>query len=158
MSAVEGVSGVDVDDLYAASADRMLAVAWMLLGNRHAAEDAVQEAFAVLAARDTSAIRQPEAYLRTVVVNQCRSVMRRRRHLADDPVADGVHLDRSDLEMREALARLGPRRRTVVVLRFYEDMKIDDIAALLGCRPGTVSSLLHRALRELREVIDRDDV
>ncbi|HEV7721781.1 MAG TPA: sigma-70 family RNA polymerase sigma factor [Iamia sp.] len=155
MSAVE--EGMDVDDLYQASAARMLTTAWMLLGSRHAAEDAVQEAFAKLAARDTSAVREPEAYLRTVVVNECRSVMRRRRHQAGDPVSDGIHLDRSDLEMREALARLSPRRRTVVVLRFYEDLKVDDIAALLGCRPGTVSSLLHRALKDLREVVDHDD-
>lgn len=153
MSAVEGVTGLDVDDLYTASASRMLATAWMLLGNRHAAEDVVQEAFAKLAGRDTSAVRQPEAYLRTMVVNECRSVMRRRQRLADDPVTEGVHLDRSDLELREALAGLSPRRRTVVVLRFYEDMKVDDIAELMGCRPGTVSSLLHRALRDLREVI-----
>jgi RNA polymerase sigma factor (sigma-70 family) len=144
---------VDVDDLYASSADRMLALAWMLLGSRHAAEDVVQEAFARLAARDTTAVRAPEAYLRTVVVNECRSVMRRRRHLTDDPVAEGVHLDTSDLEVREALARLSPKRRTVVVLRFYEDMKVDAIAELMGCRPGTVSSLLHRALKDLREVI-----
>ena len=155
MAAVEG--SLDVDDLYARSSARMLTTAWMLLGSRHAAEDAVQEAFAKLASRDTSAVRQPEAYLRTVVVNECRSQMRRRRRQADDPVADGVHLDRSDLEMREALARLSPKRRTVVVLRFYEDMKVDDIAAVLGCRPGTVSSLLHRALKDLREVVGDDD-
>jgi RNA polymerase sigma factor (sigma-70 family) len=134
----------------------MLTTAWMLLGNRHAAEDAVQEAFVRLAARDTSEVREPEAYLRTVVVNECRTQMRRRRRAADDPVGEGVHLDRSDLEMREALARLSPRRRAVVVLRFYEDMKVDDIAAVLGCRPGTVSSLLHRALKDLREVVDDD--
>ena len=148
---------MDVDDLYADSADRMLTVAWMLLGNRHAAEDAVQEAFATLAGRDTSAVREPEAYLRTVVVNECRNVMRRRRRLADDPVADGIHLDRSDLELRQALADLSPRRRTVVVLRFYEDMKVDAIAEVMGCRPGTVSSLLHRALKDLREVIADDE-
>jgi RNA polymerase sigma factor (sigma-70 family) len=157
VSAVEGVSPVDVDDLYQASAARMLTTAWMLLGSRHAAEDAVQEAFATLAARDMAAVREPEAYLRTVVVNECRSVMRRRRRASETwAEPDGVHLDSSDLEMREALARLSPKRRTVVVLRFYEDMKVDDIAALLGCRPGTVSSLLHRALKDLREVIGDD--
>jgi RNA polymerase sigma factor (sigma-70 family) len=147
---------VDVDDLYQASAARMLTTAWMLLGSRHAAEDAVQEAFATLAARDMADVREPEAYLRTVVVNECRSVMRRRQRASAAPVDEGVHLDSSDLEMRDALARLNPRRRTVVVLRFYEDMKVDDIAAVLGCRPGTVSSLLHRALKDLREVIGDD--
>lgn len=149
--------GVDVDELYATSARRMIATAWMLLGSRHAAEDAVQEAFAVLAARDTSQVREPEAYLRTVVVNECRRAMRRRVPVAAEPVDEAVHLDRSDLEMREALTRLSPRRRTAIVLRFYEDMAVNDIAELLGCRPSTVSSLLHRGLRDLREVIDRDD-
>lgn len=146
----------DVDALYAAAAARTVATAWMLLGNRHQAEDAVQEAFARLAGRDLGAVREPEAYLRTVVVNECRRQMRRRSRERGTPVEDEPHLDRSDLEMREALARLSPRRRTAIVLRFYEDMAVGDIAELLGCRPSTVSSLLHRGLRDLREVIADD--
>lgn len=145
--------GTDVDTLYTAAAPRMVALAWMLLGRREHAEDAVHDAFATLAARDLDDVRQPEAYLRTAVVNECRRVMRQRTRERGTPVEAPPHLDRSDVEMHDALAGLSPRRRTAIVLRFYEDMAVTDIADLLGCRPSTVSSLLHRGLRDLREVI-----
>jgi RNA polymerase sigma factor (sigma-70 family) len=153
--APRGVDG-EIERCIRSEYRRLVGAVAVVTGSTAAAEDAVQEAFAKLAARDTTGVREPEAYLRTMVVNECRTVMRRRRWHADTPVEDGIHLDRSDLEVREALARLNPRRRTVVVLCFYEDMKVDDIAELLGCRPGTVSSLLHRALKDLREVVGDD--
>ena len=62
-----------------------------------------------------------------------------------DPVAVAV---------RDALAALTPRQRAAVVLRYYEDLPERDIAAALGCRPGTVKSLLARGLRTLKEHLD----
>jgi len=56
--------------------------------------------------------------------------------------------------MWTALARLAPRRRAVLVLRFYLDLSEAEIAATLGCRPGTVKSLTSRALADLREVLE----
>jgi RNA polymerase sigma factor (sigma-70 family) len=58
-------------------------------------------------------------------------------------------------ELRDALASLPMRQRAVLVLRFYEDMSEADIAATLGCRPGTVKSLSSRGLAALRQVIER---
>jgi RNA polymerase sigma factor (sigma-70 family) len=55
--------------------------------------------------------------------------------------------------MADALATLSDRQRKAVVLRFYEDLPEAEIAVLLGCRPGTVKSLLFRALARLREVL-----
>jgi RNA polymerase sigma factor (sigma-70 family) len=50
---------------------------------------------------------------------------------------------------------LSPRRRAAVVLRYYADLSEADIAEALGCSKGTVKSLLHRALAQLKDVIDR---
>lgn len=58
-------------------------------------------------------------------------------------------------EMLDALARLAPRRRAALVLRFYADLSEADIAEVLGCRPGTVGSMVHRGLRQLGGMIER---
>ena len=55
----------------------------------------------------------------------------------------------------DALATLNERQRVAVVLRYYEDLSEAEIAVALGCRPGTVKSLLHRGLSQLREVIEQ---
>ena len=57
-------------------------------------------------------------------------------------------------ETWELLCRLSPKRRAVVVLRYYEDLAVGEIASLMGMREGTVRSLLHRALTSLKEEID----
>ena len=56
--------------------------------------------------------------------------------------------------MWELLAELPPRRRAALVLRFYEDLQVRDIAVALGCSPGTVKSLIHRGLAQLRKGMD----
>ena len=99
-------------------------------------------------------VDNPSAYLRAAVVNGCRNRYRRilveRRHPA--PVQGPVH-DRVD-ELSDALATLTSRQRTVIVLRFYGGLTELEIAEALGCRPGTVKSLCHRGLAELRQVIE----
>ncbi len=69
------------------------------------------------------------------------------------PVPEAV--DAESRELLDALAHLGVRQRTALVLRFYVDMSEADIAHALGCRPGTVKSLVHRGLRQLKGVIER---
>ncbi len=60
-----------------------------------------------------------------------------------------------DVEMWDALDRLPPRRRTILVMRFYLDMTEAEVAATLGCRIGTVKSTTHRALADLRKTMER---
>jgi RNA polymerase sigma factor (sigma-70 family) len=130
-------------------------LATVLTSDRAVAEELVQEAFLEVMQR-WDRVDNPAGYLRTVVVNRCRNHQRgmgvRRRNVPPAPplTVDAPELD----EMWAALAQLRPRRRTALVLRFYEDLPIDEIARLLDCRPGTVSSLLHRGLADLRKVLD----
>ena len=56
--------------------------------------------------------------------------------------------------MFDVLAELPARQRAAVVLRYWHDLDERDIADALGCRPGTVGSLLHRAIARLREVVE----
>ena len=132
----------------------MVKLAHLMTGSNEAAEEIVQEAFVKVMHRWDS-VRDPGAYLRTAVVNGARSWHRRRateRRHAPAPSGAETNLDGPD-EMADALAGLSPRQRTAVVLRFYADMSEAQIAEALGCRKGTVKSLLHRGLASLREAM-----
>jgi len=130
-------------------------LATLIVGDLGTAEAIVQDAF-VEVTRRWEVLDNPAGYLRTAVVNRCRSQLRRwataRRRVA--PAAP-LHVDAPELdELWSVLAGLPARRRAAVVLRYYEDLPVAEIARLLDCRPGTVSSLLHRGLADLRKVLD----
>src|SRR3546814_14609192 len=72
-----------------------------------------------------------------------------RRHL---PVPAAPAELRAD-ELWDALGRLDDRRRAAIVLRFYDDLPDETIAKILGCRPATVRTALHRRLKALRREI-----
>lgn len=128
-------------------------LATLLVGDPAAAEDVVQEAFL----RTFSSwwrLRQPERaqfYVRTTVVNLCRSRLRRRRHeqvsnlLSWDPAPQGGEPTEDALVVAAALRTLPPRQREAVVLRYYGDLNEQDVARVLGCSVGTVKSQLARA-------------
>jgi RNA polymerase sigma-70 factor (sigma-E family) len=153
------VAGGTCEDVYRAHYARMVRVARMLTGSNEAAEDIVQDVFVGLYQRFAE-IDDPAGYLYRSVVNRCWSrrkhwrVVERRRHLTARPHATYDEIDEID-ETWTALRRLQPRRRAVVVLRYYEDLPLADIAEILGCRVGTVKSMLHRALAELRAELHR---
>lgn len=142
-------------------------LAAMLLGDRTEAEDATHDAV-VRAWRSFGGLRDPasiDAWFQRIVVNICRDRLRHRRarstvELAPDlPDASraGDHATAlSDRDaVRVALGLLSPDHRVVLVLRFYADLQIDDIARRLDERPGTIKSRLHQAIRALRAAYRR---
>lgn len=146
----------EVGDLYEARHADMVRLAYLLTGSRETAADVVQDSF-VKVFRKWDSIRDPNAYLRKVVVNGCKSSHRRRKRERDRAaVAAGVDqvVDLEADEISDALAALPHRQRAAIVLRYYHDCSEREIAEVLGCRPGTVGSLLHRGLAQLREVIE----
>jgi RNA polymerase sigma factor (sigma-70 family) len=142
-------------DLYRAEFGRMVRLAVLMVDSRELAEDLVQEAFARLHSRFAT-VNQPGAYLRTTVMNLCRGELRRRAVRRRHPATESERVAESDdRELLDAVRALSPKRRAVVVLRFYEDQSEADIARLLNMRPGTVKSTLSRALDDLRKVTER---
>ena len=144
-------------DLYREKYVPMVRLAYLMVGSTTVAEDLVQDAFARMH-RHWDGIEHPRAYLRTSVVNACRSHLRRlalERAYKRHPSVVGESAPPEADELFDALAALPPRQRAALVLRFYEDLSEADIAVALGCRPGTVKSLLHRGLAELRKVVEQ---
>jgi RNA polymerase sigma-70 factor (sigma-E family) len=149
----------DFGAAYQAHYDGMIRLAYVITDSMAAAEDIVQEAFVELYRRWPT-IRDPESWLHTVVVNRSRSWWRRlrvaRRHVARGSPVEVVPSAEDGTAVRQALLVLSRRQRAAVFLRFYLDLPELAIAEALGCRPGTVKSLLHRALATLKEHLDGD--
>jgi RNA polymerase sigma-70 factor (sigma-E family) len=150
------------EEFAAACGPRLLRSAWLLTGDRHLAEDLLQTALARTWPKwQQIAEEQPEAYVRRVMVNVHASWWRRawrgevpHSDLPDAPAA----LDRygevdSERELAALLRQLPKRQRAVVVLRYLEDLSVEETAAALGCSTGTVKSQAAKALRTLRDRI-----
>jgi RNA polymerase sigma-70 factor (sigma-E family) len=145
--------------LYQAHALGLIRLAYVILGDRPAAEDVVQEAFCGLY-RHWEHLADPARalfYVRSAVLNGSRSALRRRvarRALvtfqrptvsAEASVLSGEERQ----EVMEAVRRLPARQREVLVLRFYLDLADDEIAKVMGIGPSTVRSAAARALNTL---------
>ena len=154
-----------VTELYRAHALGLIRLAVVMLGDRPAAEDAVQEAFCGLYRRWHSLADPAKAlsYARSSVINNCRTALRRRsRHGGPDPsAADPLGESAEALaligeEHREVLAairRLPARQREALVLRFYLDLDEGEIAASMRISRGTVKSTTSRALAALGRML-----
>lgn len=147
--------GVDVDALYLEERSGLVRLGFLLTGSSETAEDVVQDAFERCLPR-LDGVDQPGAYLRTAVVNSARSKVRRERSAPMLPRPMAAELGESALDLWAALRTLSERRRTAMVLRHWVDLPVIEIAEVMGCRPGTVSSWLHRGLADLREELADD--
>ncbi len=142
---------------------QLLRTAYLLTGDRGRAEDLVQTALtrAYRHWRRVRAAGDPEAYVRTILVNEQRRWWRRGgdRETAvaalPDPGAPDrtAAVDERDLLWR-ALQQMPPRTRAVLVLRYWEDRSEAETAAVLGCSVGSVKSQASRGLRRLHTLLD----
>jgi RNA polymerase sigma-70 factor (sigma-E family) len=140
----------------------LVRAAYLLLGDRDAAEDAVQTVLLRTLRRWGAARSAPEAYSRRVLVNVCRDRWRDlRRHpvsALDDPGARELGVSPLDgvaqrLAVQEGLAALNSHQREVLVLRFFLDLSVAQTATLLEIPEGTVKSATSRGLAELRDLL-----
>ena len=145
----------DFEDFYHWEYRTMLRLAVGLVDDRSRAEELVQDAFERTLMR-WGRLDNPAGFVRRVLVNASRSELRRRavsRRRRVEPVPAGVPSDRDD-ELLAALGRLSGRRRMALTLRFLDDQSEVSTAAAMGCRVGTVKSLVSRGLDDLRREME----
>jgi len=136
--------------------------AYLLCGNAHTADDLVSIAIGKLfrSWSKVSRLEQPDAYVRKMLVNawldERRRPWRRERVTADvpEPPAHQEPDVAQRLRVVQLLGQLPPRRRAVLVLRFLDDLSVEQTAEALGCSTGTVKTQTHRGLADLRELLD----
>jgi RNA polymerase sigma factor (sigma-70 family) len=123
------------------------------------AQDVVSEAFVrAVRSRIWTAVEHPRAYLYRVVANEVRmrhrATMRRRARERKAAVRPVTYETEVRPEVLEAVGRLSPRQRAVVVLTYWEGLTPPEVAARLGIGDGSVRRHLARARARLREVLD----
>ena len=151
----------DLDELYDASYRRLVVQLYALCGDLADAEDAVQEAFvtALRKRSDFGRVSNPEAWLRTVALNQLRrgwrhaAVVRRYQGKVPGPQRS-VEVGPEHVAIVAALAEVDPDQREVVVLHHLADLGTAEIAAELGVPEGTVKSRLSRGRARLAPLLD----
>ena len=163
---VEQARAGDLDafaQLVKASAPRLRSVANLILRDVDRAEDALQDAL-LLAWRDMRALRDPDAWdawLRRLTVRACYKAAGKERrrakvevHATPDPGASSAPDVSAQLAEREwvlsELGQLDIDRRTVLVLHYYLDLSLPEVAEILDIPYGTVTSRLHRGLEQMR--------
>jgi RNA polymerase sigma factor (sigma-70 family) len=141
-------------------------LAGYLLGNAVDAQDAVQEAL-IKAWRSWASLRDPDSFapwFDRIVLNVCRDRMRRHRTLKMVELEAAAEVESDDAfaamfageRIAQAVGRLSPDHRAVIVLRYWRDMSLEQVARVLDVPLGTVKSRLHNALLALRADL-RDD-
>lgn len=153
---------VELREFVAARGAALSRAAYLLTGDHQAAEDLVQETYVVLVRRwQKSGSLDPEPYVRRILYSRFVDGYRRRRKLVELPWASppdapghdelGATSDR--LSLQQALDRLPPRQRAVLVLRFYEDLTEVQTGVVLGISTNTVKSHARAALERLRQLV-----
>lgn len=145
---------VDWEALVTQNENRLYRAALAILGDPHEAEDAVQDAFVRYLEKAPQNLKTPSAWLTRVLVNGCRSRLRLAwRRVGPLPETLPVPGPEEREELEE-LFSLSPEDRAVIHLHYYEGYSTDEIAGLLGCRPGTVRSRLSRARERLKKLLE----
>ena len=150
------VTGVSGDaEVYEKHREELTGFARVLVGGTDAPDVVSTVVTRVLASgRSLVDLRDPRSYLMRAVLNESRSLLRKRRH---DAETDRPSYDRQgDDAVVAAVAGLPARQRAVTFLAYWEEMTSSEIADLLGMRPGTVRRYLHLAREKLRGVLDAD--
>lgn len=153
----------DFRDFYFAQASKLRRLAVLMVGDADRAEDLTHDAL-LKAYKAWGRIRaeDPGPYVRQALINGCRNHLRRRaveRRRAQAAPADSPDTSPSLVEamrVSAALSVLSPVRRAAVLLRFYEDMPLQEVADILGRPVNTIKSDLRRALEQLRPLLEEN--
>ena len=168
MAVVEKAAAGDegaLDDLLRPLLKPAYHLAFMMLRDQTAAEDAVQEA-ALKSWRKLSKLRvgtDPRPWFLGFVANECRNMRRSRWRsvisLGDrDDIAAPDQKSAGDPDLRRALASLPDPDRAIVLLHFYLDMSVEEIGIVVKSRPAAVRSRLYRAIKRMRPRLDAEEV
>lgn len=154
----------DFEAYAAARQHHLYRTAYLLCGDRDRAQDLVQSTLVALLRswRKARLAENPDAYAKKALVRAFLAEQRKLRRsvtahaiLRSEPGATAAAADPTELRLvvLDALRALPPKPRTMVILRYWEDLSVEETAELLGCSTGNVKSQCSRSLAKLRELL-----
>jgi RNA polymerase sigma factor, sigma-70 family len=141
--------------------DKLYRTAYAILGNDHDAYDALQDCVlkAYLAIDTLRNDFYFKYWINRILVNSCNDIARHRRKViyVEDTDMDGAveEFDAGDVDIKIAMGKLDSKYRSLLALRYYQDLSYEDIAEILNCPVGTAKSRINYALKKLRLVMDK---
>jgi RNA polymerase sigma-70 factor, ECF subfamily len=144
----------DIEQVYREQGDRLYYAVLGYSGDAEVARDAVAEAFARAIASGAS-IREPVPWVWRVAFRIASTEMKRRSKLA--PPSDTEQMAPEPPELFAALSELSERQRASIILHYYAGYSLDEVAAILGTRKGTIGTHLHRGRARLMELLEVRD-
>lgn len=142
--------GVNADaDVYLKYRDELLRYATSLVGPSRSEDVVSTVVLRTMRSRPLSELEKPRAYLMKAVLNESRSVMRKR---STEPLPDSLtgDLPGEVVETLDVVWQLPVQQRAVVFLFYWDGLLVNEIAELMGVRPGTVKRYLHNARKRLK--------
>jgi RNA polymerase sigma factor (sigma-70 family) len=147
----------DFDSLFAAEYASVLRTVTLICHDRNQAQDITQDAFVELLRHwdKVSRFDRPGAWVRRVAIRKLMGSRRRelRRRAAEAAFERPGQVEPADLDVLRALRELPVRQRTAVVLYYFEDLSLHDVAGILGCSTSTAAVHVHRARARLGDVL-----
>lgn len=144
-----------VEELYRSEGARLWSAVRAYTGDSFIADDAVAEAFAQLLRRGDD-VREPGAWVWTTAFRIAARELQQRRAAVTDPPETSYDPVMPDQQVLSAIARLSDRQRAAVVLHYYADRPVKEVADLLGSTASAVSVHLFRARKNLRDLLGDD--
>lgn len=161
MGANTSATEAAIEAVYRGQYASFVRLGYALLGSADLAREAVQETF-VIGLRQRGSFRGQgslEGWLWKTMVNVCRQEKRRRRRFSDEEPPEQVtngHGSGTSSALRAIIATLPDQERHALFLRYYADLAQDEIAEVLGIRPGTVAASLSHARGKLRVALQSE--
>lgn len=145
----------EVEALYRSDGARLWSAVRGYTGDRGISDDAVAETFAQLLRRGAE-VRNPGAWIWTTAFRIAARELQQRSALLSDPPDTSYDPATADQRVLPAIAQLSDRQRAAVILRYYADRPVKEIAEILGSTPAAISVHLFRARKNLRDLLGDD--
>lgn len=144
--------------------DRLYRTAYAILGNSQDAYDALQDSIlkAYLSIGSLKNDFYFKYWINRILINSCNDILRRRKKVicVEDMEIGEMQsdIDERSIDVGIAMRKLSPKYRSILALRYYQDLSYADIAETMNCPTGTIKSRINYALKKLRELISEDNL